>query len=344
MAIHDKTHDAELARADVGDILSNAFVQILNDCQGVQVVSPARVQSALARHKRRFVDTAEDPALVQRVCRETGANTVLTGSLAFIGGTYILNANLTDLADGKLLGGYEAQAHRTDALLPTLTAHVAPMVKQSLAQTTMTIPADQNVTSLTTHNMEAYRFYVRGLELNNSGHFADARTELERALAIDSTMTLAWAELACAYSFLQEEERSRRAQEHAMAGRARLNRKERLWVEVSDVFFSGSGARYRAALESYLREFPDDRQAMYYVGIAWRWLDGDCETAIAAFEKAYALTPEYYPITRDLVECHLQLDQKDQAEARLHRYLALQPPDIDRAQAADRLRTLQAGT
>jgi len=344
MAIHDKTQDAELARADVGDILSNAFVQILNDCQGVQVVSPARVQSALARRKRSFADTAQDPALVHRVCRETGANTVLTGSLAFIGGTYVLNANLTDLAGGKLLGGYEAQARSTEDLLPALTAHVAPMVKESLVQTTMTIPTDRNVTAITTHDMDAYRFYVRGSELNNSGHFADARTELERAVAIDSTMTLAWAELACAYSFLQQEDRSHRAQERAMAGRGRLSRKERLWVEVNDVYFSGSGARYRAALEEFMREFPDDRQAMYYIGVAWRWLDSDCETAIAAFEKAYALTPEYYPITRDLVDCHLQLNQKGRAAARLERYLALQPPEIDRAQAADRLRTLQAGT
>ena len=344
MAIDDKTQDAELARADIGDILANAFVQILNDCQGVQVVSPARIQSALARHKRDFGATARDPALVQRICRETGANTILTGSLAYVGGTYILNANLTDLAGGKLLGGYEAQARSSTELLPALTAQVAPMVKESLLRTTMTLPAAGDVTSITTGDMEAYRHYIRGLELNNSGHFADARTELERALAIDSTMTLAWAELACAYSFLQEDEPSRRAQRHAMAGRGRLNRKERLWVEINDVYFSGSGARYRAALEDFLREFPDDRQATYYIGIGWRWLDNDCETAIAAFEKAYALTPEYYPITRDLVDCHLQLDQKKSAIAALRRYLALQPPEIDRAQASDRLHSLQAGT
>jgi len=344
MAIDDKTQDAELARADVGDILANAFVQILNDCQGVQVVSPARIQSALARHKRGFAATARDPALVQRICRDTGANTILTGSLAHIGGTFVLNANLTDLAGGKLLGGYEAQASTTAELLPALTAHVAPMVKESLLQTAMTLPAGSDVTAITTEYMAAYRHYVRGLELNNSGHFADARVELERAAGIDSSMALVWGELACTYSFLQEEELSRQAQERAMAGRSRLNRRERLWVEANAVFLSGDGARYRAALEDYRREFPDDRQATYYIGIAWRWLDNDCETAIAAFEKAYALTPEYYPISRDLVDCHLQLGQKEAAIATLNRYLALQPPEIDRAQASDRLRTLQAGT
>jgi tRNA A-37 threonylcarbamoyl transferase component Bud32/tetratricopeptide (TPR) repeat protein len=343
MAIADQTQDPELARAGASDILANAFVQILNDCRGVQVISPARIQSLLARAKREFAATARDPALVQRLCRDTGATAFLSGSLGRIGGTFILNANLTELASGKLLGGYEARAGSAGELLPALTAQVAPMVQESLAGATMSLPLATDVTRISTTDLDAYRHYVRGLELNNRGHFADARGELERAVAIDSGMTLAWTELACTYSFLQEEDRSREAQSRAMAGRDRLNRRERSWVEANAEFLSGSGARYRAALENYAREFPDDRQAAYYIGIAWRWLDHDCETAIAAFEKAYAMTPEYYPITRDLVDCHLELQQRDRAVACLRRYLDLQPPEIDRVQAAERLRGLAAG-
>jgi serine/threonine protein kinase len=51
------------------------------------------------------------------------------------------------------------------------------------------------------------------------------------------------------------------------------------------------------------------------------------EAALSWYEKAYALSPAYYPITNAMVDCHLKLGQEGQAAASLRRYLKL--PSLD---------------
>ena len=110
MAIENATSDPELTSADVGKILSDAFVQILYDYQGVQVVSPLHLTSIITSMNRSFKDTSNDIALVQEVSKESEANTVLSGSLSQIGQSYILTATLTELTSNKLLGSFRAES------------------------------------------------------------------------------------------------------------------------------------------------------------------------------------------------------------------------------------------
>jgi serine/threonine protein kinase len=56
-------------------------------------------------------------------------------------------------------------------------------------------------------------------------------------------------------------------------------------------------------------------------GLAWEWLDHNPREAIKWYEKAYQLTPGYYPVTKALVDCYLEADQKNQAVAALQRYM-----------------------
>ena len=322
MSIDDRTNDAELARADVGRILADAFVQILYDCQGVQVVSPARIQSLVMGERRTYLDTGRDWDLARKVCREAGANTVLSGALSRLGTSLVLNATLTEITTGRLVGSFEARAMQSEELLEALSMNIAPKMKTALGSMSgVQIVGGRPVGEIVTQNFQAYLHLTRGMDFNNVGNFDDAVPELEKAIELDPELALGWTELMCSYSFLGEEQHAQAALQRARALSSRLSRKEQLWVEVNSLWLAGNGGPYRQKMEEYLKEFPDDRQAAFYIGLSWEWLDEDCQQARAAYEKAYRLTPEYWPITKGIADCSQKLKDVDGARRALERYI-----------------------
>ena len=344
MAIENKTSDAELAKADVGRILSDAFVQILYDTQGVQVVSPVRLSSILSGFGREYMDTSHDFELVRKVCAGAGANTVLAGTLSQIGPSYILNATLTDLGSGKLLGSFQSQAQGKDQLLASLTTSVASTVMKTLGSSAgMALTGGREVGQIVTASMDAYAHYVKGAQLNNSGEWAAAIDELVQAVGIDQTMGVAWSMLACAYSFAGKTDLGQAALQRAVQLEPRMNRKEQLFLRADAKWLVGNGEGFRNEEMKFVHEFPDDREGYFYVGLAWQWLDEKCQEAIGWYDKAYALTPEYYPITKNLVDCHLKMGHRERAQECLRRYLKLVRTGLGRDQAQGRLERVQRG-
>ncbi len=52
-----------------------------------------------------------------------------------------------------------------------------------------------------------------------------------------------------------------------------------------------------------------------------QYLEKNCRDALTWYEKAYALTPNFYPVTKAIVDCHLKLNSKESAISALERYL-----------------------
>ena len=86
---------------------------------------------------------------------------------------------------------------------------------------------------------------------------------------------------------------------------------------------TGNGAAHRRVIEKFIRQYPDDREGYFYAGLGAEYLEKNCAAALAQFEKAYALTPNYYPITKAIVDCELELGRKGRALGAVKRYLSV---------------------
>jgi hypothetical protein len=93
-------------------------------------------------------------------------------------------------------------------------------------------------------------------------------------------------------------------------------------------------------MKQFKKDFPDERDAHFYVGLSWQWLDHNCTKALEAYEIAYQLTPNYYPLTKAIVDCQLEMKQKDKAVESLNRYLKLVRSGYGHQQAKGRLEKL----
>jgi tetratricopeptide (TPR) repeat protein len=338
MAIDNKTSDRELAQADVGKILADAFLQILYDCKGIQIVSPLRIQSIVSNQKKSFSDTAKDPELVQEVCRVSNANTILSGTLSQIGNTFILNASLTQLPGENLIANFQAESNGKSQLLESLTSGIAPKLKQTLSkQMGIKISGGRPLGDIATDSFSAYTYYVKGSDFNKEGKWREGAEQLNLALQIDPAMGAAWSELACSYSFAGEDAKAQAAQRKAIDLRSHMTRKEQVWVDANSRWFTGNGEAYRAKMQEFLKEFPDDRMGYFYIGLSWEWLDQNCKEAVRYYQKSIELTPDYYPLTKALVDCYLKLQQKEKAVQALEQYLNLVRSGYGHDQAKARL-------
>ena len=341
LPIQNQSGDAELERQGIGKILSDAFVQVLSDVPKVYVVSPLRLDTVAREQGKPLAAAAQDTEFAHKICSKAGATAMLMGSLGRVGKTYVLHASLYELPSDRILSSFHAESQSSDQLLPDLTGTVASMVRSKLGA-----PANApmgSVEKVATGSLDAYSHFMRGRELTLEGRWNDAIPELKKTLEIDPQMAVAWSELACAYSFAGDDANSMAAGKKAEELKGRANRKEQFWIEATSVWVnSGNGVTYRKAMEKFIHEYPDDREGYFYAGLGAEWLEKNCTDAIAFYEKAYTLTPNYYPITKAMVDCELDLKRKDRAVKRLQRYLAV--PLISehaRQQAQGRLEELR---
>lgn len=344
MAFENKTADPELAKADIGRVLSDSFVQVLNDCRGVQVISPWRINAAAMEIGKSFSDTAHDLNLIEKLNQTLNANIILSGSLSQIQDTFILNATLTDFVSGKLVGNFQSQCEGKGGILSSLTNKISEPLKSRLVEAGAPVAGGRDPNQMATGSLDAYAHYLKARDLTTEGKWKDAVTELEQALAIDPNMAIAWGQLACAYSFAGDEARSKAAHEKALELKSRLTRRELAWLEAIGVWITGNGTEYRAELDRFMKEFPDDRDAHFYVGLSWQYLDHDCKKALESYDLGYRLTPNYYPLTKSIVDCQLELNQKQEAINSLNRYMKMVRSGYGYDQAMARLNKIQSTT
>jgi eukaryotic-like serine/threonine-protein kinase len=344
MAFENKTSDPELAKADIGRVLSDSFVQVLNDCKGVQVISPWRINAAAMEIGKSFSDTAHDLNLIEKLNQTLNANIILSGSLSQIQDTFILNATLTDFVSGKLVGNFQSQCEGKSGILSSLTNKISEPLKSRLVEAGAPVAGGRDPNQVATGSLDAYAHYLRARDLTTEGKWKDAVTELEQALAIDPNMAIAWGQLACAYSFAGDEARSKAAHEKALELKSRLTRRELAWLEAIGVWITGNGTEYRVALDRFMKEFPDERDAHFYMGLSWQYLDHDCKKALESYDVGFRLTPNYYPLTKSIVDCQLELNEKQEAINSLNRYMKMVRSGYGYDQAMARLKKIQSTT
>ena len=337
--VEDRTGDPKLRDAKVGHVLSDALVQVLNDVRGVYVISPYRLD-AIARSLGRSVDETEsDAAFARQVATTAGAGALLSGTLSKLGTTYVLDARLVEIPSERVIESIQARAMKPETLLDELTGRVAQQMREKYAGTSAeagssghpsasagpaTGPTRTSPMHVATPSLDAYTHYIQGSDLVSEGEWASAIPELEKAVEADPGMALAWSALACAYSFQGDDAHARAANLKANEHKDRLNAMEQRWLELDGMWVEGAGAAtYLAALDKYMRDFPDDRDSYFYAGLAEEYLNADCTKALEWYEKAFALVPSYYPVTKAVVDCYLKLGRKDDAARALERFLAL---------------------
>ncbi len=200
-------------------------------------------------------------------------------------------------------------------LVPALTFVGCTATTEPVAKAT-TIP-------ITTPSDEARALYLEGRDLVEKLRAADGQERFRKAAALDESFALAWYGQALSAQSAKE---FWEALEKAKARVGEVSEGERLMILALD---AGAGSDPTAQAR-YLSEltvaYPEDERAWNLLGVN-HFVRQEYGEAIAAYEKAIAIAPEYSTPYNQLGYARRFLGDLEGAEEAFKKYIALIPDD-----------------
>jgi tetratricopeptide (TPR) repeat protein/predicted Ser/Thr protein kinase len=221
----------------------------LAQTRGLDIVSGQRLQEVMRQMGTGSLETLRRNDIAE-IARRAGAGAIVVGGIYRAGSEIRIDAQLEDLASGRVLAAESVRGTDLFVLVDQLAAQIRDGIGFRDAA------GIRKVSDVSTTSLEAFQLYSQGVEALFATRMDDAEKLLERAVAIDPTFADAYLQLADASNFRGllglQREYLRKATEHA----DRLGERQRLILGAE-----GDSATAARALDELIAKFPDADQA-----------------------------------------------------------------------------------
>ncbi|HMD37056.1 MAG TPA: tetratricopeptide repeat protein, partial [Vicinamibacterales bacterium] len=280
--------------------LTDMLVTDLSQSPDVEVLPTDRLVQILTEMRRQD-DRQISFDTVQAIAKRAGVSRVIMGSYVKAGDTIRINVKLQDAGSGRIVTAERVDAANESALLTTIddltrrikarfaiagtNSPTAALLKPPAdADSTPPLSLDRDLKDVSTSSIEAYRYYVEGIDLHNRAREQEALPLLEKAVATDPTFAMALVKLAVVESNLahplKREEYAKRAMEHL----DRLSPRERYYIE-GYYYYSNKVESISKAIDSYRKAvelYPDHAAARHNLALIYSQLGREQERRTAA--------------------------------------------------------------
>jgi eukaryotic-like serine/threonine-protein kinase len=259
----NRAGDSVLAQA-----VTEAFRVDLAQSPLVQVFTAREVRVSLARMER-APEVALDDSLAREVALREGVKAFVTGSVARVGGSYTVSAQLVTAQSGEALAGVRESAPDSSQLIAAID-RASKAMRYRIGESLRDLQQVPKLEQVTTGSLPALRKYTEGHRLFLVGERTRALPLLQEAVAIDTGFATAYFSIAAAYAALAEPGRAWAAGRHALANQARMPFLERRMLVASYAYASGD---YEAAINEYtrlLQRYPENVASWNNLALAYR--------------------------------------------------------------------------
>jgi DNA-binding winged helix-turn-helix (wHTH) protein/predicted Zn-dependent protease len=275
-----------------GTILGKVFQIDLAQSPFLSLMSPQQV-SATLRLMERPADATLTPQLAGEVCARNQAAAVLSGVVASIGSGYVVTLEARDCDIGRSIAEEKAEVGRKEDV-PRALDGLTMQLRESLKESSASIQKfGAPIAQATTSSFEALKAFSLGERARTDGDNATAVGFFKRAVELDSSFALAYAELGSAYFGLRETELGKACYRRAFDLRNRTSENEKLMI--AGVYYERLGNSEEAvrAYRLWAQTYPQDwlpwaHLANLLTGIA------KYDDAMAAGRESLRLNPDHY--------------------------------------------------
>ena len=166
----------------------------LAQTHGLDIVSGQRLQDVIRQMGASNLETLGRDAITE-VARRAGAGAIVVGGISKAGSEIRIDAQLEDLASGRVLVAESVRGTDLFGLVDQLAAQIRDGIGFREAT------GIRKVSDVSTASLEAFQWYSQGLDALFNTRMDDAQNLFERAVAIDPTFADAYLQLAEATGF-----------------------------------------------------------------------------------------------------------------------------------------------
>ncbi len=271
--------------------LKEAMAVSLEQSEFLAVLSDGRVVQTLKEMKR---DPNEriTQEIAREICLRTSGKALLAGSIASLGGHYLVQLKATSCQSGDVLGRAEADATSREKVLDAL-AQAAATLRTRLGESLSSVQKnDRRLEEVTTASLEALQAYSEGVRVFERKGAPAAIPFFNRAVELDPEFAAAYLYQAYSYFNAGQESLADESLKRAYELRDRAIEPERDLIS-AEYYLSITGEIPKAIglLQLLVREHPQNGLAHLQLGHAYITL-GDWEKAVSESRQATDLLPE----------------------------------------------------
>jgi serine/threonine protein kinase/tetratricopeptide (TPR) repeat protein len=259
------------------------------------------------------------------LCRMDSARALVTGSFVKMGDMFATDVKVLDVDTKQLLKSASSKGEGVGSILKVQIDELGREIAKGIGLPEARIASEQKVvTEMTTSSLEAYNFYLRGVQDYERIYYSEAQRYLEKAIDLDSTFAWAHYWLAYTYSALGDQQKRRAELENALRFSNKASRKERLFIEAAcaGVLDTVQGRRYQLYKQIEM-EFPNEKGVHLLLAFYPQ------EDKIARLKRAIELDPSYGPALNELAYEYGRRGDYEQALEYFRRYATVSPGDAN---------------
>lgn len=310
--------------------LREALMIELQQSPFFSLVSEQRIQHTL-RLMGRPSDAPLVPGLAQEVCERVGGAAVLSGSIAKLGGNYIVMIRATRCAEGGTLAAEQTEAKSKEQVLSAIT-QLARHLRLRIGESAASLRSYSTpLIEATTARLEALKAYSTSIKVGYAHGCAASVPFDVGAVELDPQFAMALSHLGRCYASLGETELGNETTLKAYQLRDRVTDREKFYITLNyDQRVLGNLLKAQEVGELWQGIYPRDAVAYVAVsGTVYQGL-GKYKESLETTEKALALEPDMAFAYANLGFANLYLDRPAQAVEALRRASerSLDSPDL----------------
>lgn len=326
IAFENQTGDAQYD--NLKKVIPNLLITSLEQSKYLQVMTWERQRDLLKQIGKGDVETV-DTELGFELCRREGIGAIVTGSFVKLGDRFVTDIKVLKVNTKGLITSASAEGKGAESI-PGQVDRLSKAIARGIGLSEPEINETQRpVIDVTTSSMEAYSWYLKGMDALDKIYYAEAVKDLETALTMDSTFAAAYLLVGDAYSAVLSRRQALRAYSKALFYSEKATERERLYIE-ADCTLKIDGNDEKAILiyRELLGKYPKEKWAYYYLGSIYR-INERYDKAIAVLNRALDLVPTFGAALNELAYVYLNKGEYEKALPLFQRYVSFFPGDAN---------------
>lgn len=183
---------------------------------------------------------------------------------------------------------------------------------------------------LTTKSKQALGEYELGMAAADKLYLEEAAEHFGKAVELDPDFAVAYSRLSMMLQNLGDEDKAKECQTKALSrmkdesGQDRVTDKERLFIVLQDAYLHYDFAKVQETIDHWVERYPEDYEGHAFLGMEHQRM-GNHNQAIAAYERAVELDPNYAPAYNSLGYMYIAKGDFDKAMENLKKYKDMVP-------------------
>ena len=305
--------------------IPNLLITNLENAGFSYVVSWERMQDLLKQTGRKETDIIESDAGFE-ICRREGVEALVTGSINKAGDMFAIELRILDMRTKRHIKTATSRGIGEQSIIESQIDELSRDIVQGMGIAQNKVDKSElQIAEYTTDSIEAYNYYLKGVEEFYKIYLDEAQQHLEKAVEIDPAFAPAYRILALVYNQAENPKARDDAIKKAKAYSETATEKERLFIDATyathiDIDMDQS----RKILERIIEKYPKEKRAYFWIGVAY-YLSGHADEAIEPFTKALELDPDYGEVMNMIAYAYTGIEEYDKAIAYFEKYASLYP-------------------